>query len=437
MNDYSEIIIRGEWYYGDPLKITLTAEMLPAVDVVDRIETKIKSMRSLYNEFLIVDLQTADPYDKEFPVYFQMLRNRKFGKTNTYHIELGMMLEHGIILYKKDELTLGGAIELFEKTCVNREKPDKSEWRLGSHVYAFKDNTDGREKADEKNRLERCNRFLSKYRQKTICGIGAEFAEYEALEYMDENDPDPEYACALAREYERRGLYSKLRRLFETTSYNPVIAQINGEMALHGVLGAPDYKTAYEYFIHANTIGSLLAEYYIAKMYRYGLYVNKDHAEYERRIRSVYEKYLNSLIECCPHQIFLEMSEIEQRAGNIDKAIEHCVMSLKTLRLMMRVGGNITDTDLKIVNRLYGLVEFDPDDMDLLDLLYVFNKPSKVRIVIGNVQLIVQAIDHKGRTIVKCGKSYYRDAADFLQNHKIKDKCIATYINNISYMEIL
>ena len=67
--------------------------------------------------------------------------------------------------------------------------------------------------------LERCNRFLSKYRQKTICGIGAEFAEYEALEYMDENDPDPEYACALAREYERRGLYSKLRRLFETTSY--------------------------------------------------------------------------------------------------------------------------------------------------------------------------------------------------------------------------
>ncbi len=432
MDDSSTINIRGEWYCGISLKTRLTADMLPADDIVCQIETKIKTMRSLYDEFLVVDLQNQQTADRELPIYFQMLRNRNFGMTNAYHLELGMKSERGIIHYIKDAVSLEEALDLFKKICVYRVRPESGAWKIGTITYCAGNNE------DEIRQLGYCERFLSKYWQNKIGGIGVEFAEYDAWEYVVENNSDAYYTCEIAREYERRGLYAKLRRLFEMESFNPVIAQINGEMALHGVFGKPDYKTAYEYFMHAKTVGSLLAEYYIAKMYQYGLYVETDYAEYERLIRMLYEKYQNNMLECCPRQVFLEMSKIEQRAGNIGKAIEYCIIPIKTQRTLMRVGfGNITDADREIVNRLYELIEFDYDDMDLLDLLYVFNKPSKVRIAIGNKQLTVQAFHNEGKLIVKCGKSYYRDATFFLQKHKIKDKLLATYIYDVDYMEVL
>lgn len=431
MIDTSKVDVRGEWSCGDGLKITLTVDMLPAEGIVNQIETQIKSLRSLYFEFVIVDLQKGDTVDKEYPVYFQMLRNREFGQTHTYLIELGMAVDRGTIHYIKDNVSLSEALTVFRKICVEREKPMSTAWRIGSKIY---DTDDDENKKDEE---VRCKRFLSNYWQNRIDGIGVEFAEYEAWEYVVGRDSDPYYSCELAREYERRGLYSKLKELFKTNSHNPVIAQINGEMALHGVFGKPDYKRAYEYFTHAMTIGSLLAEYYIAKMYQYGLYVKKNYEKYERMIRAVYSKYRGGIIECCPRQILLEMSKIEQRAGNIDAAIEYCIRPLKTQRMLMRVGyGNITESDCEAVNRLYELTEFDPDDMDLLDLLYVLKRPCTVHIYIGNKQFIVQAVKHNGRLIVKCGDKYYRDAVDFLQHHKVKDKYLSTYIDDVGYMEI-
>lgn len=435
MEKNSQIDIRGEWACGEGLKITLTADMLPAVDVVNRIETKIRSLRSLYFEVVIVELQDENTVDSDHPIYFQMLRNRDFGQTDTYRIELGMTIDCGIIHYIKDKASLFEALDVFRKICVNREKPKPSEWRIGNRNYGAKETLKERK---EKLQVKRCKDFLSRYWRHCLDGYGVEFAEYEAWEYVAENDNDPHFSCELAREYERRGLYTKVHRLFKTHSHNPVVAQINGEMALHGVFGKPDYKIAYEYFLHAMTIGSLLAEYYIAKMYRHGLYVKKDYDEYERRIRAVYQKYQDGIIECCPDRIFLEMSKIEQRAGNDDAAIEYCLRPLKISKKLMRTGyGMITEGDSEFVNRLYELIEFDPDDMDLLDLLYVLRQPCKVHFCIGNKQFTVQALKNNGRLIVKCGKAYYRDAVDLLQKHKIKDWHLAAYLDDISYMEIV
>ena len=49
----------------------------------------------------------------------------------------------------------------------------------------------------------------------------------------------------------------------------------------------------------------------------------------------------------------------------------------------------------------------------------------------------MQAVNKNGRTIVKCGKSYYRSAIEFLKRHKIKDKYLADMVEDIDYMEIL
>ena len=433
MKNDQKINIYGEWYGGDSLEVKLTADMLPAEALVLRIESKIRSLRSLLDEFVIVELQDENSADKEFPVYFQTLRNRELNRTNTYEVELGMKIDRGTIHYIKDEATLEELLTLFRKICIDREKPQKNEWRIGSRIFSIKE-----KKTDTDKRLKRCRRLLSMYWRNEIVGQGAYFAKYDALEYIMENDAGYYDTAEAVRDYERRGLYSKLKDMFKHWSYNPVVAQINGEMAIHGIFGEPDYKTAYEYFIHAKTIGSLLAEYYIAKMYQYGLYVEKDHEEYEKRIRAVFSTYKNNRLICCPREILLEMSIIDQLAGDNDMAIKHCLTARAVEKESMSVGYcDITDTDRKITDRLYQLTEFDPNDMELLDLLYVLKQPCKVLIVTGRKQYTVQAVNKNGQTIVKCGKSYYRNAVEFLKRHKIKDKYLADMVEDIDYMEIL
>lgn len=436
MGKCKKIDIRGEWYCGDPFAETLTSDMLPAVDLVRKIEQKIKSLRSLYYEFVIVDLQRRGNVDAEFPLYFQTLRNRDYLKTNTYLVRLDIMKEHEFISYSKNTLTLDEVIDLFRKYCVNREKPDASEWKVETQMlYEEETSTRG---TDSANDCERYKKFVSKCWQKKIEGIGVDFAEYEALEYITQNDYGPDYLCELAREYEAHGLYKKLDGLFDERSYNPVVAQIKGEMELNGIFGQPDYKKAFEYFTHAMSIGSILAEYNLAKMYKYGLYVKKNHAKYVRMLRSIYRKYNANLIEACPRSIILEMSKVEQQCGNEQAAIECCLQALNTQRMLMRCGlGNVTSEDADIVQQLYELVEFDPDDMDLLDLLYVLQQPNRVRIMLNGRQIEVSAYYNNDRLIVECDNKFYRDAVDFLRRHKTGDELLSNQTSKIDYMEIM
>lgn len=435
MSNNTIIDVRGEWCSGDPLKLTLTTDMLPAMDTVRKIESKIRSLRSLYDDFVVVDLQDKNNINTDYPTFFQTLRDRKFRNTNTYHVELGMRIAHGNILYKKKGVTLDEVIALFRRFCLDREKPNPSEWYVEPHIYG--DIEQSKEYIEQEKQCKKCRSFLSQYWQNDIEGYGLDFAEYEALDYIIVYDCRPDYLCELARKYEELGMYSVLCDLFKVRSHNPVVAQIRGEMEYNGIFGKPDYKKAFEYFSHAMTVGSLLAEYYIAKMYKYGLYVKQNYGKYKRMIQSVYKKYQKSIIECCPLCIALEASKVEQQAGNEKKAIDCCLQALKNQRWLMSVGlGNVTNEDAAIVCQLYQLIDFDPDDMDLLDLLYVLREPCQVNILLNGKQITVCSYYNCGRLIVKCGEEYYRDAVDFLRKHKENDELLSTHVYEIAYMEI-
>ena len=127
-----------------------------------------------------------------------------------------------------------------------------------------------------------------------------------------------------------------------------------------------------------------------------------------------------------------------QSEGDIDAAVECCAKILELKRKIMAMDiGNVEYEDVDIINQLYSLIDFDPDEMDLLDLIYILQKPCMVRIVpLGTKIITVRSYYRNGRLIVNCGKRYYRDAVEFLRKHKIGDELFASYIFKIVYMEI-
>lgn len=437
MSKNKEYDVRGEWYCGNSLEEKLTVDMLPADDLVQKIEKKIKSLRPIYHEFVVVELQDETNIDKTYPLYFQIIRNKSYLKTNTYRAEIGMRKGYGTVLYAQTNLTLNDVLKLFRKICIQREKPNKSEWLEGKRVYGGKKLRAG-SGIDDKTDYARYQSILTDCWLYNIVGRHAEFLEYDILEHAVFKFDDPYHLEQLARAYEKKGLYEKLNRLFETHSYHPVVAQIKGEMALHGIFGKPDYKKAFEYFTHAMKIGSLLAEYSIAMMYKHGLYVQQDYVKYEKMLRSVHRKYSSSWIMCCPFRIFLELSKLEQQRDNEEAALDFCLQAQDITRWLATNGyGTVTESDVDITQQIYDLGYFDPDEMGLLDLLVVLKKPCSINIGVKGHVVNVRSYYNNNRVVVKCGEKYYRDAVDFLRKYKVEGKYLTTYIDEIDYMEIV
>ena len=425
--------IRGEWYKGEEFEISLT-EDVPALATLQKIEKEIGSLRPLYEEYVLVNLQNEAEKTPEKPVFFKVMRDMTFYGNYAYCVELGMASDE--FSYTKQGLSLDDAIELFRTCCVKRVMPGG--WELSKESR----NSELR-RAETEEQCDYGENFLAYYWQGKFRHIEnkpqLDFAESEALEAIFTSGyEDAYYTAELARIYEELGLYKKLDKLFETHSDNPVIAQIKGEMAYHGIFGKPDYKAAFKYFTHAMKIGSVLAQYYLAKMYRYGQYVRLNYSKYVSMIRSAYSIYQRSIPEGCPYKISLELSKIEQQFGNDEQAIKYCLDALELSHFLIGYGhtDDIKECDEKMILQLYSLVDFDPDDMDLFDLLYVLRKPHRVNIYLDDKRITVQSYYNQDRLVVKCGDSYYANAIQFLNKHKENGKTIISRIDDIDYMEI-
>ena len=429
------MLIIGNYYRGEMRRFYLTENKVNDTEIIREIKEAIISLRSLQDDFVLVDLfdDIKDIYDR--PIFFQAYKDRSFGMTNYYIVESGIRTNKGIGNYVQEKVTKENVIKLFEEICLDRKQLD-DEWMPTGEKY----DDNGKSFNSESNDKERALIIATSYWSEEIDGESAGFACDEAVEILTQLTSDSSYGEALTNIYFQYDDYQKVKSIFGKLSHNPLVALAMGKVEYYGKLGKPNYKKAFEYFQHASNIGSTEANYYIGQMYKFGQHVKKDIQKYIELTQSVYEFYVKNDAEYameCIDYIILELAKIENQKGDFDKSIEYCLMAREKAMTIAIYGSSIPDVLIDATKLLYELAEFDESDMDLFDLLFLFEKPCKARISVGDEQIIVQSIDFNGGTMIECQGKYFRNTQEFLNNYKLRGKRLAGLYKYVQDMEVL
>ncbi len=158
--------------------------------------------------------------------------------------------------------------------------------------------------------------------------------------------------------------------------------------------------------------------------------------EYTDDSDSGYDRAADVLLPCVDRAV-LEKAQIEEAEGRTEAAIKTIVTLRDRLEHTWGSSAEVTDTDAEVAQYMYTLVPFDPSEMKLSDVLYVMQKPCRVRIIIDGKQYEAEAVDDNGVVIVCFGGKYYRDAKTFLNKAEIDGRPLRTYIHECDLVEIV
>lgn len=423
--------IRGNWYSGDSHKYCLTQEKVLSKRMINKIKNVIFSLKNLYCEFVVIDLYADSTNIIDKPTFFQLYKDRTFGMTEFYVVEVGIKRKNFVEIYSKSRLGYEEVIYHLNEICLKRKYPDLGEWKRMEKVFG--------EDAEELNDKEiiKLKKIAISYWYKKV----SEVTCIEALEKLMELQLDYQYMEYLIVAYPNDRVGNiKRKQIFEKLSCHPIVALEMGKIEYYGKLGAPNFKKAFEYFSHASKIGSISANHYLGQMYKYGQYVKKDLNKYEELTRSVYDFLVDAQAEHCFPGIdatIMELAEIEFQKGNEEKSLEYCLLARKSAIKCSIHGCSVSDTLCKATIFLYKLIEYDQNNTDLFDIFYLLANPNKIRIRVLEENIIVQSIEYNGELVVKYRDEIYRNVKVFLENCRINGRQLSTYYSEIFDIEVL
>ena len=246
----------------------------------------------------------------------------------------------------------------------------------------------------------------------------------EAMEYIIEKEKLPEFITGFGNYYYEQLRFDLALRYYEMAAemnYVPAYECL-GYIWYYGKTGKVDYKKAYEYFSIAMEDGSLVASYKIADMYKNGYYVRKDEKKSIEIVEGVYEKVKDSVFLGDPvSAVSLRLARIRKEQGRREEAIDLLLQAKHFQKSIVNYHSFFADLKMMedVVLELYSLVDFDEHDMDLFDLIYLFQKPASVTFWYKQEQYEIEAITSSGKICIRFEGKIYPSMFDLLQNGKI------------------
>ncbi|RKM56822.1 sel1 repeat family protein [Butyrivibrio sp. CB08] len=285
--------------------------------------------------------------------------------------------------------------------------------------------------------------ILREYYENVSGGDG--FMVVEALEYLIETTKDPKYMHELAWYYatiKRVDLEEKY--LLMATEYNYGMSFMElGYIYYYGQNGVVDYKKAYQSF----SKGAKLCEapdkywcmYKLADFYHNGYYVKKNEDKYRKMIEGLYSKMR------FPKYLSEPFPEVVYRLANIrieDKKISDAVYLLECGKEFMQerlrvepFWGHIELMGL-IVNTLYGVRNFDYDDIVFWDLFYLVDRHKDISFKYqGNIYKI-ETDNSQAEVAIKFGDVWYKSKQDFFEKARIDEKLLTAIYEDLYKFEV-
>ena len=277
------------------------------------------------------------------------------------------------------------------------------------------------------------NKILRDYHMITNPTEEDTFLYVEALEYLINETKESRYMVALGGMYYEDRRFDLALKYYEMAEENgDPYATVNlGYIWYYGRTGVKDYEKAFRYFEKGRKRGDMNSAYKLADMYRNGYYVEKDPQKYKEIIEELYRKICRRKGDggLVP-EIYTRLAGIRTEEGKTDEALELYDQAREELtwRIMNNpFFGNLTIMKLLIWD-VYELRLFDPENIDLYDCYYLFQKPCTVRFKLDEEQYEAECVIEDGVPVIRFGDKWFRNADDFFAQAEIGDELLTTLI---------
>lgn len=274
---------------------------------------------------------------------------------------------------------------------------------------------------------------------------GDGFMLVEALEFLIEKSKEPKYMHELAWYYatiKRIDLEEKYLMMAAEYDYGLSIMEL-GYIYYYGQNGVVDYKKAYQSFKKASKLCSepdkFWCMYKLADFYHNGYYVKKNEEKYRKMIENLHKKM------GWPKYLSDPYPEVAYRLANIrieDKDKSDAIYLLESAKCFMQqrlkyepFWGHIELMGM-IVNRLYGIRDFDYDDVTLYDLFYLIDKHKSISFKHQGEKYSIEVDKSQGELVIKFGDTWYKSKQDFFEKARIEEKPLTSLYEDLYKFEV-
>lgn len=255
------------------------------------------------------------------------------------------------------------------------------------------------------------------------------FLYTEAMDYLIKTAADPDAMLDLG------GFYYEQKRFELALKYYEMAAEYKmpnaweglGYIWYYGRTGKRDFEKAFHYYSLAKEAGITEAAVKIADMYKNGYFVDQDPGKYKEIIEELYPKVIKAryLNEPLP-EVCTRLAMIRKEEGNIDEAVRllYQAKSFQGRRLKYNnfFGGiNIMKW---LIDDLYEMTEFDEEDFDLFDCMWLLRGQASVtiRFYYEETPLRIDAVLENGELAIHWFDEVYPDRDEFYAKAMIGDQ---------------
>lgn len=244
------------------------------------------------------------------------------------------------------------------------------------------------------------------------------FLYTEAMDYMIYELKDPQAMLELGGYYYGNKYFDLALKYYEMAAeYKlPYAYEGLGYIWYYGRTGKRDFEKAFNYYSLAKEAGITEAAVKVADMYKNGYYVEQDHEKYKEIIEELYPKVrkARTLGEPVP-EVFTRLAMIRKEEGKIDQAVR-LLLEAKWFQAQ-RLKNNAFFGDINImkwlIDDLYEMIEFDAEDFDLFDCMWLLRGPAVIRFRYEGMSYVIRSTEENGELSIRWQKEIYPDRDAF------------------------
>ena len=211
------------------------------------------------------------------------------------------------------------------------------------------------------------------------------FLYTEAMGYLIRETADPKAMLELGGYYYDQKRFELALKYYEMAAdcKLPAAYEGLGYIWYYGRTGKRDFEKAFHYYSLAKEAGIMEAAVKVADMYKNGYYVERNYEKYKETIEELYPKVLKArfLHEPLP-EVCTRLAMIRKEEGDIDEAVRLLYQAKDFQAQRLRYNNFFGDINIMkwLIDDLYEMIEFDTNDFDLFDCMWLLRGQGSVTI---------------------------------------------------------
>lgn len=268
------------------------------------------------------------------------------------------------------------------------------------------------------------------------------FLYTEAMDFLIHEENKPEDMMQLGGWYYECRKFDLALKYYEMASAFDIDAadECLGYIWYYGRTGEKDYEKAFRHYAKSMDRGNPVSTYKVADMYKNGYFVEKDYEKYKEIIEKLYPKVKDAhyLGEPLP-EVFTRLACIRKEQGRMEDAADLYLQAKDFLAQRIRYNPFFGNLNIMkwLIDDLYEIIEFDPEDMKFYDLYHVLKRPAKITFFYCGKRQDLESVPEDGTCVIRFNDVWFRSRDDFFQKAALEDQKLTAVYEDLYGFEVV